>query len=69
MFLNSCTNNSVIYEKDNICMVKDMYARLELPEFCYNDHYFYNLLYILLNIFIYIVPLFLSLYVFLKSLI
>lgn len=78
MFLNNCTNNFVLYEKDNNCLIKDEYnnninifiedffnEKIELPDYCYNNHYFYKLLYILskftlvfiiLNIFTYIIP-------------
>lgn len=57
MFLNTCSNNSVIYEKDNYCLIKDkyynnintfmqeyFYERLKLPDSCYN-----NILYITLK--------------------
>lgn len=78
MFLNNCSNSSVIYEKDNICKIKDMYynninmfieeffnERLELPDYCYNNKLFYKILYILSSFILLLIILNIFTYIFL----
>lgn len=71
-FLNKCSNNTVLYEKDNKCMIKDTYyyninmflqdffnEKIELPKYCYNN----NILYIMLYI-IFIIMILISIFIF-----
>lgn len=59
-FLNNCSNNSILYEKNNICEIKDIYIdnintfiqdffneEILLPSFCYNNNILHNIFYIL----------------------
>lgn len=61
-FLNNCSNNSILYEKDNICIIKDIYnnninmfikdffnEHFVLPSFCYNNKFIYKILYMLVK--------------------